>query len=213
FCMVSALALFTSQWWEMKGPELQKTRAKIPSLGFLIATVAVVIGQLILGAIMRHTHSGMAVPDFPLAYGQLFPSLAPDDLAEYNEVLIRTDIRLYADGPITAGQIAVHILHRYWAVVVAGFLIITCLKLWKLGGIHWLYRVLSSLLTAALVTQAILGAYVVLSRRSEIIATAHQSLGALILMITVIALLSVLRLRMPVASSSGVYFRLERAKI
>src|SRR5262249_28869720 len=38
----------------------------------LLAT-SVVFGQLLLGAVMRHTGAGLAIPDFPLAFGRLVP--------------------------------------------------------------------------------------------------------------------------------------------
>ena len=31
--------------------------------------------QLMLGATMRHQHAGLAIPDFPLAYGKLWPDV------------------------------------------------------------------------------------------------------------------------------------------
>ena len=34
-----------------------------------------IFGQLILGATMRHQHAGLAIPDFPLAYGKLWPAM------------------------------------------------------------------------------------------------------------------------------------------
>ena len=194
FCTVSALALFTSRWWTVEGSELQKNRAGLSSSPLFIVSVGVVFFQLILGAVMRHTHSGLAVPDFPLAYGQLIPSLDPQSVAKYNDILIRTDIRIHADGPITAGQIALHMIHRYWALAATFFMILSSLKLWKLGSIHLSYRVLSVLLIIGLVVQSTLGAYVVLTKRSEIIATAHQSMGAVLLMLIVISMLYVLRL-------------------
>ena len=39
------------------------------------ATVAVVFLQLLVGAVMRHTKAGLAIPDFPLALGRVVPPL------------------------------------------------------------------------------------------------------------------------------------------
>ncbi|MBI4428033.1 MAG: COX15/CtaA family protein [Ignavibacteriales bacterium] len=202
FCTVSALALFTSRWWYGEASVIQAKEASVPSSAFFVGTVGVVLVQLILGAVMRHTHSGLAVPDFPLAYGQLIPSVSPEDIARYNEQLIRTDIRLHADGPITASQVSLHVIHRYWALVVTCFLIVTSLKLWALRKLDTLYTRFSFLLLGGLSVQLVLGAYIVLTRKSEIIATAHQSLGALLLMVSVQAVFIVRR--------SGRYPRRER---
>ncbi|MBI3006628.1 MAG: COX15/CtaA family protein [Ignavibacteriales bacterium] len=202
FCTVSALALFTSKWWLEKEGRANGNETVIPSSGLFATASVVVLIQLILGAIMRHTHSGLAVPDFPLAYGQVFPSLTPERVAEYNSFLIQSDIRLHADGPITAGQISIHVLHRYWALVVTCFLILTSMKLWKLGTIDRLYRRLSMGILACLGGQIALGVYVVLSRKSEVIATAHQSLGALLLMVSVLSFLCIMRVR---SKSGSIY--------
>ena len=37
------------------------------------AGTGVVFIQLVVGALMRHTESGLAIPDFPLAFGRLIP--------------------------------------------------------------------------------------------------------------------------------------------
>ena len=38
-----------------------------------IVTTAVIYVQILLGATMRHTGAGLAIPDFPLAFGHLIP--------------------------------------------------------------------------------------------------------------------------------------------
>ena len=39
----------------------------------LLATAAIYV-QIVLGAVMRHTGAGLAIPDFPAAFGGLWPS-------------------------------------------------------------------------------------------------------------------------------------------
>ena len=62
-CITVALAVLTGPEW------VPATRRRpIPRFARLtVATAATVYGQLILGAVMRHTGAGLAIPDFPLA--------------------------------------------------------------------------------------------------------------------------------------------------
>ena len=50
---------------------------------FLVTTILIFL-QLILGATMRHQHAGLAIPDFPLAYGKLWPDMDAEAVARYN---------------------------------------------------------------------------------------------------------------------------------
>lgn len=191
FSLLSSIALFTSRWWiEFQQKESQvKLPKSLLSLCFFV-TFAIYI-QLILGALMRHTGSGLAVPDFPLAYGQVVPSLSPESLEAYNKQLIYDDIRLAADGPVTANQITIHMLHRFWAVVVALGVVLVSVRLWKLqiSAFRPYIRIILSLLVA----QIGLGAWTVLSRKAFEIATAHVAVGALLLVTSVLLTLSLVR--------------------
>lgn len=189
FALVSSIALFTSKWWTTELTDVARD-VKTPSLVWLtILTVAAVYVQLILGALMRHTHSGLAVPDFPLAYGQFFPGLSSDDLVRYNDQLLRSDIRLAADGPISAGQIIVHMLHRLWAVVVAVMVFWTAIRLRGISKAAPHIVSYSYLLIGLLLIQISLGALTVLTMKAVPIATAHVATGALLLVVTVLAML------------------------
>jgi cytochrome c oxidase assembly protein subunit 15 len=190
FCIISSIAFFTSKWWtdftvkyNTEAVSYKKTLTLC-----IIVTCAIYL-QLILGATLRHTGSGLAVPDFPLAYGQLFPSLSPEALANYNKQLIYQDIRLAADGPITSMQIFIHMLHRAWALVVAIGIMFLSFRIRK-KGIPILSR-LSVWLVCLLLIQITLGAWSVLSRRAIEVATAHVATGALFLVCSVILTLSV----------------------
>ena len=193
FCIVAAMALFESSWWQR--PELPPLDAKKGKslLSFGVVAVGVVYIQLILGALMRHTGSGLAVPDFPLAYGQFFPSLSTDALSHYNQILIVKDIRLAADGPITRDQVLIHMLHRLWAVVTAVTILTFAYRVYQQAGdVRKLHR--PALVLALLIPlQITLGAYTVLTRKNIDITTIHVATGALILMTTVVATLMLYR--------------------
>jgi cytochrome c oxidase assembly protein subunit 15 len=159
----------------------------------MVATGAVFL-QLVLGALMRHLHAGLAVPDVPLAYGQLFPSLSPEALSGYNHELMLRDIRLSADDPITAAQVAVHVLHRYWAIVVAGLVSWTGVRLIALGHAAGRLRKLGALLLALVAVQITLGVMTVVSQKAVDLTTAHVATGALLLAMSVLATLHAARL-------------------
>ena len=192
FCLISAIALFTSSWWHNTPPGLDEstTRTVLNAALFLVAAVFI---QLILGALMRHTQSGLAVPDLPLAYGTVFPSLSAEAMERYNSILLRSDIRIYADGPITSVQILIHILHRYWAIVVTVVAVVTVLRIRNIGNGHGRLKGLSWFIVILLVVQITLGALSVLTRRNELITTAHVATGALLLVSSVLLVLHILR--------------------
>ena len=74
---------------------------------FLVTTL-LILGQLALGAAMRHQHAGLAIPDFPLAYGKLWPATDAGSVAHYNA----QRMEITAVNPITAFQIGLQMAHR-----------------------------------------------------------------------------------------------------
>jgi cytochrome c oxidase assembly protein subunit 15 len=117
-------------------------------------TTALVFLQLLLGAVMRHTKAGLAIPDFPLALGRLVP-------------------------PMTSFAVAIHFAHRVGALVVA-CAVASCVVLAVRSDRPGLARM--AWLTAAIVAaQGILGALTVLSKKDVVITTAHVATGALLL--------------------------------
>jgi cytochrome c oxidase assembly protein subunit 15 len=131
--------------------------------------------QLILGATMRHQHAGLAVPDFPLAYGKLWPATDTASVELYNAH------RLEAAGeaPITAPHIVVHMLHRFTAFAVL-FAIIGCaIVTWRNTTRGSLLRKTSGLWVAIAFVQVALGILTILSQRKVDVTTAHVAIGAL----------------------------------
>ncbi|HEY4612335.1 MAG TPA: COX15/CtaA family protein [Bacteroidota bacterium] len=192
FWLVSSVALFTSKWWIKNDIVNIQVKLDKYTLIYCISMICIVYIQLILGALMRHTGSGLAIPDFPLAYGQVLPSLSEEAMAQYNRQLIYSDIRLAAEGPITSLQIVIHLLHRLWALVVTVGVVALSTTLLK-QRIQVLHRY-AFLLLALLATQLTLGTLTVLTRKSFEIATAHVAVGALMLTVSALTALSVARL-------------------
>jgi heme a synthase len=187
FVVVASLALFTSPWWRANQSQPPGEQRSIVRLSALAA--AAVFIQLMLGALMRHTDSGLAVPDFPLAYGQLLPSLSSDAIARYNDTLLQSGIRIAADGPITASQILIHLIHRAWAVPVFLLVLWTSVRLAKLSAVSKRLPRLGWLIGTLVTLQIILGAMTVLTGKAIIPATAHVATGALLLVSLALAAL------------------------
>ncbi|MBI3765085.1 MAG: COX15/CtaA family protein [Ignavibacteriales bacterium] len=194
FSIIVSLALITSRWWHTEQPLLRPSTKGISLIQLSLMTTIVVYIQLVFGALMRHTQSGLAVPDFPLAYGQLFPSLAPNAVAQYNQQLIHSDLRLVADDPITSTQILIHMLHRLWAVVVSGMVIWTSVRLLKLSSMSKRISRFAYLLLATIIVQLTLGAMTVLSLKAVDITTAHVATGAFLLASCVLVSLHAIKL-------------------
>ena len=122
FVLVCAIALFTSRWWQAQGARVEGRGADLGSrtparLRWLfVATSALILGQLILGATMRHQHAGLAIPDFPLAYGKLWPAMDAASVASYNQ----QRMEVLSANPITAFQIVLQMIHRLLALAILG---------------------------------------------------------------------------------------------
>lgn len=179
FCLLAGLALFTSAWWKR-----QPSRSQWQDYGklrqWVVATVVVVFIQLILGATMRHTSSGLAVPDFPTMYGSWTPPLGSSLFEKAN------DFRRWKLGedPVTRTQIVIHLAHRLWAIVVCGAIIFTYVKLRQHAHDCRPLRRLGAILFALLFIQICLGPSVIWTKKAADIATAHVAVGALTLMVS-----------------------------
>jgi cytochrome c oxidase assembly protein subunit 15 len=72
FCLVVTLALVTSRSWIEENPHRLTDRPS-PIRLWAAWTTALVYLQIVLGAVTRHSGAGLAIPDFPLSFGQLLP--------------------------------------------------------------------------------------------------------------------------------------------
>lgn len=172
--LICGIALVTGGWWAQFA-----TAAKFPAVPekvrrFLLVTTLLILGQLALGASMRHQHAGLSVPDFPLAHGKVWPATDAASLEGYNQT--RLDVRDFK--PITAGQIHLHMAHRIMAVVVFVHVLASLLKLRNaVGGAHPLARLAGGWF-GLICVQAGLGIWTVLSNKAADIATLHVIVGA-----------------------------------
>jgi len=156
FCMTVAIAIFTSPGW-IAGYDGDADRSEGRSLRLLATTATVLIySQILVGATMRHTGAGLAIPDFPLMFGHLIPDH-------------------------WSGAIAIHFAHRVGALVVTMCLLVLFAHIRS----HYKERTElmrpATLIVALVALQVTLGALTVLSRRDPLINSLHVVCGALVL--------------------------------
>jgi len=178
FVLTCSIALFTSRWW-VKAENLPSAGACPKKLRrwFLLATL-LILGQLMLGATMRHQHAGLAIPDFPTAYGRLWPATDADSIVRYNQNRVETT----AVNPITAFQIVLQMAHRIVALAIFCLVVfVTRLTRRQLGWQNPLFKM--ALTWFGLVMfQMFLGAATIWTGKSADVATVHVACGALALM-------------------------------
>ena len=201
FGLVSAIALFTSRWWRQVDEPKMSVYA-VSSLRYLFALVTgLILLQLMLGAAMRHQHAGLAIPDFPLAYGKMWPAMDAGSVAGYNQARGEPT----ATNPITSLQIGLQLTHR-----IVAFLILIAVA-WvagaarrRVGGQSVLAK-LSLAWLALILGQATLGAATIWTNKAADLATAHVAVGALSLMNGVVLALMAARLanRAPATATSS----------
>jgi cytochrome c oxidase assembly protein subunit 15 len=168
FCLTTGISVFTSRGW-IESPEPGLGPSTQGVAGLTLATVVVVYGQILLGALVRHSGAGLAIPDFPLAYGRLVPPL---------------------DSPL----VALHFAHRVGALITTGFIAATVWRVLRVAGAAPALRRPALLLVVLVAWQVFLGALTVWSRKAVVPTTLHLASGALILATTVVLALRAQRL-------------------
>src|SRR5262249_9951240 len=176
-CLVVTLAVCTGPGWQARpagGGEQQQ-----PALWVLATiTAGMVYLQLILGALMRHMGAGLAIPDFPLAFGRLVPRL-------------------------DTSVVVVHFVHRLGALAVTlcvGWTMARVLSQYRAER-----RVLrpALLLGGLVLLQLTLGALTIWTRRAVLPMTAHVAVGAAVLATSVVLMLRATRLSVAPAGVPG----------
>ena len=153
FCLTVAIALFTSRGWTRP--------AQLPvddrTLRFVAtATTVCVYCQILVGATMRHSDAGLAIPDFPLVFGGLFP-------------------------PAWTAPIAIHYAHRVGALIVTLAIAATVGHVLYHHATRRELRTPALTLACLVLAQVTLGAFVIWSQKHVAINTAHVVVGALTL--------------------------------
>src|SRR5262249_53308674 len=152
FCITVSIALVTSPGWRAQASPLSDHGLRrVATL-----TAALVYCQILVGATMRHTGAGLAIPDFPWMFGHALPDH-------------------------WSRAIAVHFAHRVGALIVVttGLSMAGYIQRWHRGRAELTGP--AHLLALLLVVQPTLGAATVLSGLQPWINSAHVVVGASVL--------------------------------
>ena len=170
FCIVIALAYATSrEWVAAPAPTIDAAGVR----GAALAAAALAYVQLVIGAVMRHIGAGLAIPDFPLAFGRLVP-------------------------PLTSAPVLVHFAHRLGAVAVLLAVSFFLVRARRAGDPRFVR--LAAAILGLVVLQIALGATTVLARKAVTPTTLHVATGAAILGGCWLATLRAFRLLRPASS-------------
>ncbi|HEY3092505.1 MAG TPA: COX15/CtaA family protein, partial [Vicinamibacterales bacterium] len=166
FCLTTTIALATSPGWKRGYTTSARADLKVgpydPILSrAAIVTTAAIYVQIVIGATMRHTGAGLAIPDFPLAFGHLVP-------------------------PVWDSKIAIHFAHRVGAATVGALVLATTGHVFYHHGRRAELRRPAILLLVLLAVQITLGALTVLSQKQFIINSLHVVNGALVLVTSLV---------------------------
>lgn len=174
FVLIGLITLFTTCWWRESRPGAETVRVR----GVLLLGTILVFAQLGLGAAMRHRHAGLAVPDFPLAHGRIWPRTDAEALQRYNQ----QRMEVVAAHPIARADVVLHMAHRLGALLVLG----AGLLAWRAVRRHLpqghAVRRATGLWLGLILVQFTLGAITVWTNKAADIATAHVAVGSLILL-------------------------------
>jgi cytochrome c oxidase assembly protein subunit 15 len=176
FCLTVAIALATSPGWRRAYVRGQAGSAPAPVPDdrtlqrIAVVTTAAVYLQIVVGATMRHTDAGLAIPDFPWVFGGLLP-------------------------PQWDAKIAIHYAHRVGALIVTLAILATTAHVFYHHGERRELRRPSMLLLVLLTLQITLGALTVLSAKHYIINSLHVVTGGAVLVTSLVLTLRAHRAR------------------
>jgi cytochrome c oxidase assembly protein subunit 15 len=166
-CLTVSIALFTSRGWR----EAPRPRVDDPLLRQgLTALTALIYAQILIGATVRHLGAGLAIPDFPLAFGHLLP-------------------------PAWPLPVAIHFTHRMVGLLIAIVVIATAAHIWRHHARRSELTRPAWTLLGLVVLQITLGGLVVLSARQPVINTMHVANGAAVLATSLVLTLRAYRVR------------------
>jgi cytochrome c oxidase assembly protein subunit 15 len=160
--MTVAIAIFTSPGWiagydRQVGTGVGTGRQDGPSPRALAtATTILIYTQILIGATMRHTGAGLAIPDFPWMFGHVVPDH-------------------------WSAKIAIHFAHRVGALIVTLSVITLASAVWSRYRDRPELTRPAALLVALVAAQVTLGAATVLTARDVWINSVHVVCGALVL--------------------------------
>jgi len=166
--LVVTLAVVTSRFW-LSGREAAPGVDASRMVVLTSATTIAIYLQILIGAVMRHTGAGLAIPDFPLVFGGLVPP--------------RLDF-----------AIGIHYTHRIGALLVATLIFWTLGWVLRQAIQETALSRPASALAVLVLAQGTLGGLVVWTSKAVLPNTLHVGTGALLIATSVVLTLASRRL-------------------
>ncbi len=153
-------------------------------LKYTLILFGMVYIQLMIANVLRHTGSGLAVPDFPTMGGSIIPSFDQSMLNRINAWRFEQNLE-----PVTMGQVYIHILHRVWAFLILAKLFFINYVAYRdhlakplvMKTLYWL--------NLAMFVQIMLGISTVIFKKEVYTTTAHVTMGAVVLGLSLLLVL------------------------
>ena len=149
----------------------------------IVVTAVATFILIILGAYVRLSDAGLGCPDWPGCYGNLTPHHSVEEIRAAEAVM--------PGGPVSMAKAWKEMLHRYLAMVVGALIAAIMLAAWRNRVAFAQSPLLASVLAAAVIFQAALGAWTVTMLLKPAIVTSHLLGGIAILVL--LALLSAMQ--------------------
>ncbi len=176
-CTVTCLAVVTGRsFWATPERVVPAETRGLASLA--AATTGMIYVQILLGAVMRHNGAGLAIPDFPLAFGRLVP-----DHFDF--------------------KIGIHYAHRLGALTVAILVLWTAARVLSRFRAERTLALPALGMVGLVALQITLGALVVLTRKAVLPNTVHVATGASLLATSLVLSLYSRRLARAAALSAA----------
>ena len=186
FALAAAIAWMTSRSWNSGAIVAGVSAPDAEKLGraFRLASLAALAtyAQILLGAVMRHTGAGLAIPDFPFSFGRLAPSSAE----------------------LAGRGVAIAFAHRAFALAAALCVLAALGAAWRLKDRIPVLGSLTAAWGSVLALQLVLGALSVWTKKAVPVTAAHLAVGGLLWVTAVLVALTLGRGRARALEAGGV---------
>ncbi len=191
--LIGGFAVLSLLWWTYLaiGTErlIYRQRLDPAVLSLLVIGLLLLIGQIILGGWTSANYAALACTDFPTCQGQWWP---PMDFRE-GFVFWRGIGTNYEFGVLdNPARTAIHLSHRYMAVVVAAYWAVLLVWLLATSSATVSLRIASAVTLLLLLIQLTLGVSNIVLHLPIAVAVMHNG-GAALLLLSVVALVYLAR--------------------
>lgn len=176
FALTVFLAFATSRAWIAARPG--GFRFSAPGQTVSLVFLLVVFLQILVGAILRHSYAGLAIPTFPLAFGAFVP-------------------------PFWNFGISMHFLHSRLGAAVLVILGLSLIGRIMSSGHARPVKAVAGILAGALLLQCLLGMGVIWTGKAPVLTSFHLSGGALVFALALLLFLMIYRLGRPHAAGAA----------